>query len=122
MRELLVILSMICFGLSVTTVFGSQNDDHEIERLLDVLEQTHFEVEAWNSNDKGMIHSNSVNDIIEILNQKRNVKRTETTQSMKYSLIHTQKKEHITETYEVVLSEKTQQVQATVWVEGIHSD
>lgn len=122
MRKLLVILSMICFGLSVTTVFGSQHDDHEIERLLDVVEQTHFEVEAWNVIYKEKIQMNSLHDIIEILNKKGNVKRTETTQSIKYSLIHTQKKEHITEAYEVVLSKKTQQVQATVSVEGIHSD
>src|SRR5699024_8154772 len=80
------------------------------------------EVEAWNVIYKEKIQINSLHDIIEIVNKKGNVKRTETTQSIKYSLIHTQKKEHITETYEVVLSKKTQQDQATVSVEGIHSD
>src|SRR5699024_8947433 len=68
------------------------------------------------------IQKELLHDIIDMLKKRGNVKRTETDRSIKYSLTNIQKKEHISETYEVVLSKKTQQIEAIVNVEGIHSD
>lgn len=122
MKKCIVILSVICFCLGIKTVFGNAKNHDELEQLLSAVDETDFEVEEWQIIYKEKIQKELLHDIIDMLKKRGNVKRTETDRSIKYSLTNIQKKEHISETYEVVLSKKTQQIEATVNVEGIHSD